>query len=466
MKSAPQASPHPLAQVRRSRGWTYQDLARVIADNARAMGVPMAARREKVWRWEHWGVVPEPDSQRALARALGVPLREVDAKPWPGWLPVHDGVPAGLPWTPEGALAALRALLGDGAGAEDLRGYPLLTGRALREAIADWAAAPEPAGQPDGQPDGPRDGVADAGVADAGTADAGTAAWLESGVLGLRRLDDRLGGTAVRHRVEADLRLASELLHRGVPGAAVRARLFAVAADLAQLGGWAAADGGRHAAAQRYFLTGLRAAHSAGSRPLAAHLLAGLSLQSLLAGRPRDALAAADAAALAAEGGGGRLRAMAATRRARALAVLGDAARCRHALDRAGELLAGAGDGADPPWLYWFGAAELSAQAGTALLHLGCAQEAGPLLEAAVRALDPSFTRDRCLYTALAGTARLRTGDLAGARALADEAAGLARHCASPRVTAAVASLRAELEDRGAAGWRGGGEAGRAAVAT
>ena len=47
------ASPHPLAYVRRRHGWSYQDLARVIADHALALRVPMAARREKVWRWEH-----------------------------------------------------------------------------------------------------------------------------------------------------------------------------------------------------------------------------------------------------------------------------------------------------------------------------------------------------------------------------------------------------------------------------
>jgi len=74
------ASSHPLAYVRRNHGWSYQDLARVIADHARALGVPTAARREKVWRWEHWGVVPEADSQRALARALGIPVTELESR--------------------------------------------------------------------------------------------------------------------------------------------------------------------------------------------------------------------------------------------------------------------------------------------------------------------------------------------------------------------------------------------------
>src|SRR5690242_7248373 len=129
------ASTHPLAYVRRRHGWSYQDLARVIADHAKALGVPMAARREKVWRWEHWGVVPEADSQRALARALGIPARELESRPWPRWLPSHGGMPDGLPWTVEGSRTALAALLDDAVA--DPRGFPIADGPALLDAIAD-----------------------------------------------------------------------------------------------------------------------------------------------------------------------------------------------------------------------------------------------------------------------------------------------------------------------------------------
>ncbi|MCL2733600.1 MAG: helix-turn-helix domain-containing protein, partial [Actinomycetia bacterium] len=336
-------STHPLAYIRRRHGWSYQDVARVIAEHARALGVPMAARREKVWRWEHWGVVPEADSQRALARALGVPAKELQTRPWPRWLPAHGGMPDGLPWTVQGSRTALDSLVDDGSG--DPRGYPIADGQALRDAIADWdaagaegaaehsptAAAPPPApavqeragvaacaraaaGAAGGVPSAPGSAPAHASVAvhvsaKATSASASTSAsgdrrpaegasaerataervpaqatgpgpdfdvpacvdgpvleWLEAGALGLRRLDDRLGGAAVRHRVEADLRLVSGLLGRDARGAATQRRLLRVAADLAQLGGWAATDTGRHGAAQRHYLTGLRLAHSAGDR--------------------------------------------------------------------------------------------------------------------------------------------------------------------------------------------------------
>ncbi len=82
---------HPLARVRAAHGWSYQQLARLIAQQARQMGVAnMAAERQKIWRWEHKGVVPDQLSQRALAALLGVPAEVVVAHPWPAWLPVGD----------------------------------------------------------------------------------------------------------------------------------------------------------------------------------------------------------------------------------------------------------------------------------------------------------------------------------------------------------------------------------------
>ncbi|HEY3479726.1 MAG TPA: helix-turn-helix transcriptional regulator, partial [Streptomyces sp.] len=213
------ASSHPLAYVRRNHGWSYQDLARVIADHARALGVPMAARREKVWRWEHWGVVPEADSQRALARALGIPAAELESRPWPRWLPAHGGMPDCLPWTVEGSRVALKAVLDNGA--TDPRGFPIADEQALRDVITEWhAAATGSLSSPAGDAaDSPVPGAAecaegfwDHDVSDAmgggsrpfapdGTPGAegdAVIAWLEAGVLGLRRLDDRFGGGAVR----------------------------------------------------------------------------------------------------------------------------------------------------------------------------------------------------------------------------------------------------------------------------
>lgn len=437
------ASRHPLAYVRRRHGWSYQDLARVIAEHARALGVPMAARREKVWRWEHWGVVPEADSQRALARALGIPQRELELRPWPRWLPAHGGMPDGLPWTPDGSLTALAALVEDGT--DDPRGYPLADEHILRDAIADWdAAEAEGAAVP---PEGADPGERPKGDALGGRwMDGGVVEWLEAGVLGLRRLDDRLGGAAVRHRTEADLRLVSGLLRREPGGRATRARLLRVAADLAQLGGWAATDSGRLGAAQRHYLTGLRLAHTAGDRPMAVALWGGLALQEVIAGRPQDAVAAAEAAVRAAGGAPPAVRALAAVRLGRAHAALGAEASFRRATAEAERQLDAAGADPGPPWLYWLDAAELTAQTGLSLLDLGAPQEAGPLLERALAVQDPAFLRDRSLYAARAAKARALAGDVDGARSLGREAAALSRYCGSPRLAAALDALKEVLD--------------------
>jgi hypothetical protein len=544
------ASTHPLAYVRRRHGWSYQDLARVIADHAKALGVPMAARREKVWRWEHWGVVPEADSQRALARALGIPSRELETRPWPRWLPAHGGMPDGLPWTVEGSGAALSALVDDATG--DPRGFPIADGPALLDAIADWDAAeaegaaahvataagnqdpatgsaadsartvvqaggalivPVPGaeetaggtGVGETAVAGPAVATAVGGVTQGGprsevpgqhqrarphgervrgervrhdrpagggpapvrvpaqgthpdcgqtvpvsrpspeVLDAPVVEWLEAGVLGLRRLDDRLGGAAVRHRVEADLRLVRGLLDRGGHPAPVQRRMLRVAADLAQLGGWAATDTGRHGAAQRHYLTGLRLAHSCGDRSLAVALWGGLALQAVVAGHPQDAQAAAEAGVRAAGGTAPAVRALAASRLGRAHAALGAQGAFRRAAAEAEHQLDLAAGDPGPAWLYWFDEAELAAQSGLALLDLGQAYEARPLLEQALAVQDPAFVRDRALYSARAGQARAMTGDPEGARVLAREAAALSRICGTPRLTAALDALHTRL---------------------
>jgi hypothetical protein len=438
------ASRHPLAYVRRRHGWSYQDVARVIADHARALGVPMAARREKVWRWEHWGVVPEADSQRALARALGIPPRELELRPWPRWLPAHGGMPDGLPWTAEGSHRALSALLHDATA--DPRGFPIAEGGALRDAIADWdAAGCLAAGQE--SPAGPARGERVPEQAGApGAVDNGVLEWLEAGVLGLRQLDDRLGGAVVRHRVEADLRLVSGLLDRQAQSRAMEERLLRIGADLAQLGGWAATDTGRHGAAQRHYLTGLRLAHTAGDRGLAVALWGGLALQAVIAGRPQDAVGAAEAAVRAAGGAPPAVRALAASRLARAHAALGTEGAFRRAAAEAERRLDAAEADPGPAWLYWFDAAELAAQNGLSLLDLGEPYEARPLLEQALAMQDPAYVRDRALYSARAAHARALTGDPEGARALAREAAHLSRHTGSPRLAHSLDLLKPHLD--------------------
>ncbi|MEX5633040.1 XRE family transcriptional regulator [Parafrankia sp. FMc2] len=116
-------STHPLRRLRSLHGWSYETVARIVAARARELGVAsMAAQRQKIWRWENRGVIPDRISQLALARELGVPDQEVTAHPWPAWLPTLG--------TPSCAqqIATLRGIL------EQLREV-LLTGDSMTAAV-------------------------------------------------------------------------------------------------------------------------------------------------------------------------------------------------------------------------------------------------------------------------------------------------------------------------------------------
>ncbi|MCM2419701.1 hypothetical protein [Streptomyces sp. RKAG293] len=333
---------HPLSCIRAERGWTYQDVVDIVA---RRVG-NMSARREKAWRWEHRGVVPDLETQQALASELGVPHALLSSSPWPAWLPVGDRTAARVAWTPQDCVAALDATAGTAL--HDRRGFVVAGAGSAAAAAQRWlalaplswplpatvpaptaappaptpllvpasGAAPLPASTPlpvpvppvpvpvsvpaqrtgpSAVPDAPADPVPPALLAALGA--------LEERVPALRRMEAALGGGPVRAVADAELRLVTDLLARGPaarPGPAAAElparRLFAVAGELACLAGRACFDTGHEAAAERYFSAALSAAHAAADRPLGARVLSAMSLQCLSAGRPQEALAVARAA--------------------------------------------------------------------------------------------------------------------------------------------------------------------------
>ncbi len=109
----PEGPIHPLDVIRAQRGWTYRDLAKLVAAHARELGFRnMAAERQKVWRWAHRGVKPDRIAQVALASAIGIPLAQAEATPWPGWLLTAVDIPAPAPVTVDDIAVAARRLAG------------------------------------------------------------------------------------------------------------------------------------------------------------------------------------------------------------------------------------------------------------------------------------------------------------------------------------------------------------------
>jgi len=194
---------------------------------------------------------------------------------------------------------------------------------------------------------------------------------LEGTIPALWALDDAHGGARVLPHVSAQFQTAAHILRQGAPGTRVARQLFQIVAKLGQHAGWAAFDAGRHGLAQRYYFTALRAAHQAGDRRLAVHILADLAFQAASRDERQDAGELAEIAMRAAATTPARVRASVAGRAAFAHGVAGDAdafAACR---DLAYEQLdhIQPQDG-DPDWMYYLTTGHVDALAGAALVRL------------------------------------------------------------------------------------------------
>src|SRR5205823_3494625 len=105
-----------------------------------------------------------------------------------------------------------------------------------------------------------------------------------------------------------------------------RRQVFGLVAEAARLCGWLELDANHQAAAQAHYVTALRCSASAEDPLIGANVLAGMSFQAMLAGHTNEALALVDAAEQQVGNNfSPKLRALLATRRARALARAGDA---------------------------------------------------------------------------------------------------------------------------------------------
>ncbi len=399
------ACTHPLALVRAQRGWSYQRLARVVARRARDLGVAnMAAERQKVWRWEHRGVVPDRVSQLALAAELGISSDKIDSHPWPAWLPTGDAVRTDYPWDAAGSATSLLDVVEDAL--SDRRGFLTLTGEGIAALAGEWLGL-EPA----------RLVSAIAG----GRVDPHIVNRIEHNIPGLRFMDAHLGGESVRRLADAELGIVTGLLAEGSYSERTGHRLHLIAAELARFAGWVSFDAGFHTAAQRYWIVALHAAHTAGDRAIGANILKNMSLQCLDFSRPRDAVDLADAAMAGAHELSGRAGAMLEMRRARAHAALGDTSACTRALVSSERAFARA-RADEPSWASYFDEAEYHAQVGSCYIDLGMLAAADRWLERSLELHPASRARDRATYLLRRAAVQADTGNLDHTIALAYEA--------------------------------------------
>ncbi len=243
------------------------------------------------------------------------------------------------------------------------------------------------------------------------------AAAVEQAVRRIRLLDDRHGADGLYRRAGRPLKAAYDLLDAQALRQSVADRLHAGAGELAISVGWLAHDSGRFADARSHYAEALATARVAGDAGLEAHAFCNTAFLARDAGRPREAVRAAQAAQRAGRQlGSARLMALLTLREAGGWARLEDRAATEEALLRARTLFGRGACEADPEWMSFFGEAELEGLESQCWSALGDWRRAAEHAERAVALQDPHFARNIALYTAQLA------GDLARAGAV-DEAA-------------------------------------------
>lgn len=211
----------------------------------------------------------------------------------------------------------------------------------------------------------------------------------------LRRLDDFIGGGDLHVLVEREFQAMRALLRDASYTEPLARRLLGAIGELYQLAGWVTADNGAYDRAARYFGVGVKAAHAAGDRPLAANLISTLAYQLSNVGNRADGLLLAQTALSGAE--------RAATPTARTL--FRERVAWAHA--RAGQrrlteqaLFAveadydrRRSDDDDPDWAYWLDEDEITIMAARCYVELHESERAITLLSDVLGRYDESRTR-------------------------------------------------------------------------
>ncbi|WP_345590335.1 hypothetical protein [Streptomyces marokkonensis] len=232
-------------------------------------------------------------------------------------------------------------------------------------------------------------------------AGAGDAGALEDAVLRIRLLDDRHGADGLYRRAAAPLRTAYALLDAGATRQATADRLYSGAGELAISVGWLAHDSGRFDDARSHYAEALATSRMTGDAGLEAHAFCNMAFLARDAGRPREAVRAAQAAQRAARPlGSARLMSLLALREAGGWAGLADRVGCEQALARAQAFYGRGSSDADPEWMSFYGEAELEGLEAQCWSTLGDWPRAARHARRAAGLQDPHFTRNLALYSA------------------------------------------------------------------
>lgn len=261
-------------------------------------------------------------------------------------------------------------------------------------------------------------------------------------------IDSYLGGGDTFRTYYSELERTERILGRSNCALSVRRALTELAAEQAQQSGWAAFDAGFTDIAVTLYTYSHRAAQEADSP----ELVANACIHIAYATGSTDALRAADSACetIGVEARP-RAKALLESRRAWALASLGDREGAARALDAARTALL-ADDGTDAAWCAWVDHAELDIMTGRVWSVLHEPEKAIAPLRAALSSYPDQWARDKALYLTWLADAYIDAGDPTTALTMAETASGLAEKVASVRPSARVWEVAQRCVSRGAVG--------------
>lgn len=262
----------------------------------------------------------------------------------------------------------------------------------------------------------------------------------------LWRLDHQYGSGRIREQgVQLLHGEATRLLHSSY-SAKVGSSLLQVVAQISWLAGSMAADVGRHALAQRYYIQTLNLALSNGDKAYAANILGYMSRLTVHIGHGaltdtdraangRHAVALARAGrSLASSAATPVLEALLLAIEARGHALLGDSSATRRVVLEAERTFERSTPGDEPRWLDFYTQGEFFADIGRSLRDTGETAYAVQLIDQAFKSYEPWRTRSRSFVLTDLATTHLLAGDHDQAAAHGQEAV---------RATSAVLSSRA-----------------------
>ncbi|MFD8281426.1 tetratricopeptide repeat protein [Streptomyces solisilvae] len=261
------------------------------------------------------------------------------------------------------------------------------------------------------------------------------AAAVEEAVRRIRVLDDRHGADPLYAHTAKPLSAAYALLDAGGYSRSIAERLCTGAGELAISVGWLAHDSGRLSDARSHYAEALATARVSGDAALEAHAFCNTAFLARDAGRPREAVRAAQAAQRVAERlASPRLLSLLALREAGGLAWLTDRGGCERALLRARTLFGRGPCDADPEWMSFFGEAELEGLEAQCWSALGDWQRAVEHARRAVALQNPHFTRNIALFTTELASDLVAGGAPDAAAAAAGRALSLLDQVKSSRI--------------------------------